>query len=95
MQYRQPLLDAVGLLAVCDMLRMVDSMLMLQAQQRKRHVQVARNSPACKAFNGLKDEKAVSQAVRKGTTPLLKSDKGDSMKCAHKNKRLLPIDGYR
>ena len=54
---------------------MVDSMPVLQAQLRKHGVQVARDSPACKAFNGLKDEKAVSQAVRKGMTPLVRSDR--------------------
>ncbi|CAK0756367.1 hypothetical protein CVIRNUC_002449 [Coccomyxa viridis] len=32
-------------------------------------LQAARDSPVCKAFNGLKDEKAMSQAVRKGVVP--------------------------
>ena len=66
---------------------MVDSMLVLQAQQRKHHVQAARDSPACRAFNGLKDEKAVSQAVRKGTPPLVRSDREALMDFAHETTR--------
>ena len=77
------MIEVVGLLAVCNVLCMVHCKPTLHAQQRKHHVQAARDSPACQAFNGLKDEKAVSQAVRKGTTPLVRSDRETLRRFAH------------